>query len=78
PLLMRPPELPSPELLGETIDVTAGAEGAAPAPVMPQALPNANQHKIRNLRELVADRKDDSADVLRRWIDAPETNEGAT
>ncbi|MEM9642452.1 MAG: flagellar basal-body MS-ring/collar protein FliF [Pseudomonadota bacterium] len=76
PLLLRPPVLPAPELLAETIDVTAALED--PVEAGPQSLPDANQSKIRNLRELVSERREDSADVLRRWIDAPETNEGAT
>ncbi len=78
PLLMRPPPaLPGPELLAGTIDMTAEGDVVDADPNNP-ALPNENQHKIKNLRTLVDDRRDDSADVLRRWIEAPEQSEGAT
>lgn len=76
PLLMRPPpELAAPEVLAGTIDMTQGDIVGAESEN--NSLPPESHSKIKNLRELVDDRREDSADVLRRWIEAPE-QEGAT
>ncbi|MEO1292476.1 MAG: flagellar basal-body MS-ring/collar protein FliF [Pseudomonadota bacterium] len=84
PLLAKPPALPAPE----TPDALAldGEDGIDPALVDiqgPQASGNLpspvggpfgaqDDGRIRNLRELVNDRFDESADVLQRWIEAPD------
>lgn len=79
PLLLRPPALPGPEILAGSLDLTgegATVDGTAEAaqPVIPDPGPS----KIRNLRALIEERRDDSAEVLRRWIEASERREGET
>ncbi|MHA3978349.1 flagellar basal-body MS-ring/collar protein FliF [Halovulum sp. GXIMD14794] len=76
PLLARPTALPAPsediDVIDATADEPAGALAASPA-----ALPTPEPNRIRKLRELMSERRDDSADILRRWIEAPEHVEGS-
>ena len=80
PLLMPPPALPAPEEEGQTIDLVAdgpesfgalSADGTA-APDELSAEQEAERNKIRNLREIITERQEESAAVLLRWIDAPD------
>ncbi|WP_112320723.1 flagellar basal-body MS-ring/collar protein FliF [Oceanibium sediminis] len=75
PLLMRPP-LPEPEILAGSLDLSVEPDPRDTEPTG-GALDNPDRHKIRNLRELIAERREESADVLRRWIEAPEQTEGS-
>ncbi|MEM8787758.1 MAG: flagellar basal-body MS-ring/collar protein FliF [Pseudomonadota bacterium] len=75
PLLSRPPLLPEPEILAGSADLTA-APSEVTLDTETAALEQVDQNKLRNLRELVVDRREDSADVLRRWIESPEQAEG--
>lgn len=76
PLLARPAALPAPNDDIAVIDASAeeplNALASAPA-----ALPTPEPNRIRKLRDLMTERRDDSADILRRWIEAPEHVEGS-
>lgn len=79
PILTQQPPLPTPDLnQSNDINVINGqlslpGDGDAGA-----ELPSPDQTKLENLREVIKERSDESADVLRRWIDTPgTTSEGA-
>ena len=75
PLLRKPPALPPPPSAVEVIDddSTAGLDAEFVREQQPGQLENTeDQNKIRNLREVIKDRSEDSAEVLRRWIDHSE------
>jgi len=80
PLLTQPPALPAPEGLmrdAQTIDLAPEDIAAADAAVaqISASEVDADANKVKNLRDLVSDRRDEAELVLRRWIDAPETAE---
>jgi len=76
PLLTRAPALPAPD--ESEMAVLGAAETAAEAieTTAPAALPTPEHTRIRKLRDLMSERRDESADILRRWIEAPEQPEG--
>ena len=77
PLLMRRPALEGHEGIGETIDLTPDEMDEAETDGQPQhgAAAARDADKIRNLRSLVQERRDESGDVLRRWIEASDPAE---
>jgi flagellar M-ring protein FliF len=76
PLLARPAEPALPEMA--PLDAAQAAEPAPPQPSLDPpaepllALPAQSARKIERLRELFTERSEDSATVLRNWIEAPE------
>jgi len=73
PLLARPPALPAPDALEGEFELVP-AEGAV-SEEGPSEAEQLEQHKIRNLRSVIETRSEESADVLRRWIEANDTRE---
>ncbi len=72
PILTQPPALPSPDLLeAQNGEILAGSD-TTPQHVETQGLIEPDAGKLANLRNVIAQRSDESADVLRRWIEAPE------
>ena len=81
PLLARPPALPAPSAGGIEVidgDSTAGLDAnVVGGDGDPAALEHPDQSKIKNLREVIRDRSEDSAEVLRRWIENYRPERGA-
>ncbi|MEO0912207.1 MAG: flagellar basal-body MS-ring/collar protein FliF [Pseudomonadota bacterium] len=78
PLLQPQPALPEPEP-DQTVEILEnGAEMGADIDMAAEGqLDQPDKHKIKNLRSVITERSEESADVLRRWIEAPEpTTEG--
>ncbi|QHQ36805.1 flagellar basal-body MS-ring/collar protein FliF [Algicella marina] len=80
PLLSKAPEMSEPELAGQQVeilaegaDVTADIEMAAN-----EEIEDAERSKLKNLRNVISDRSEESAAVLRRWIEAPENTRQST
>src|SRR5690606_28368217 len=84
PMLRRPAAQAAPELEAESqpqIAALAPAEEEASAPALPEVeklleLPPSAGRKIERLREVVARRSDESAAVLRGWIETSEAGSG--
>ena len=76
PILTQPPALPSPAEDGDgTVEILDDSV-ALPAEIEGDGIPEIDQpdrNKIKNLRNVINERAEESADVLRRWIEAPET-----
>ena len=71
PILTTPPALPAPRPEPRTIELAA--EPPVPDEALAQAqLPDPDPGKITNLRSLIEDRREESGEVLRRWIEAPD------
>ena len=74
PLLTRPPALPAPQ--GDVEVIYGDREDGLDANLIGgevEAEPTSHEtHKIQNLREVIEERSDDSAEVLRRWIEHSE------
>ena len=65
---------PSPELSSPTAAIQAAQESAADV----LDLPPQSVTMIERLREVISDRSEESAAVLRSWIESPETQQEAT
>ncbi|MSU91780.1 flagellar M-ring protein FliF [Rhodobacteraceae bacterium 2CG4] len=76
PLLSRPAALPAPAEADLPALGAAASAAEAIASAAPAALPTPEHTRIGKLRDLMTDRRDESADILRRWIEAPEQPEG--
>ncbi len=70
PILLRSPSADA----GDPVLVGAGevVEGSSGHSDRTQSLPSPQDSKVTNLRKVITERYDESADVLRRWIEAPD------
>lgn len=79
-LSQKPAELPAPAPLGQGVELLEDDPAQAAANALEQSeqetLDSPDQNKIQNLRDVIKDRSDESADVLRRWIETPGGAEG--
>ncbi|CAN5673446.1 hypothetical protein BH23PSE1_BH23PSE1_13070 [soil metagenome] len=73
PMLARSKAAALPELAGPTADPVRVLKGPAPLAGDILVLPAASVSKIDRLREVIAGRGEDSAAVLRNWIEAPDS-----
>ena len=79
PLLTRPPALPAPAVTEGSFEVLTDGEDRQQGngAISQEAIESADQSKIKNLRSVIEERSDDSAEVLRRWIESNDAAEGA-
>ncbi len=74
PILTQPPALPAPEPGADGVEIL---DRDAPLeanfdPDGTQQIAASDGNKIKNLRAVITERADESTEVLRRWIDAPD------
>jgi flagellar M-ring protein FliF len=74
PILTRPPAQAQaePALLPGGVVIDA-ATNTLSGPGQPEAIAGPHDGKVGNLRKVITERYDESSEVLRRWIEAPET-----